>query len=105
MIYELAYRHIEDPAHWRRAVVLASILDSAANANFSVRAQVMVDKINGQRIERLSDIPKAFAAGTGPEAIIDFLPDHHFEVIRKDEAEKANPDILETYRVPAQSRL
>ena len=48
---------------------------------------------------------KRFAATTGQDAIIEFLPDHHFEVIRKDDAEKANPDILGTYLVPAQSRL
>jgi PDZ domain len=65
----------------------------------------MVDKINGMTINQLSDVPKAFAATTGPDAIVEFLPDHHFEVIRKDDAEKANPDILDTYRVPAQSRL
>jgi S1-C subfamily serine protease len=106
LIYELAYRHLEDPAHWRpEPVVLASILDSPVNANFSVRGQIMVDTINGQRINQLSDVPKAFAANNGPLAIIDFLPDHHFEVIRKDEAEKENPDILDIYRVPAQSRL
>jgi S1-C subfamily serine protease len=106
LIYELAYRHIEDPTHWRpEPVVLASILDSAVNANFSVRGQALIDTINGQRIERLSDVPKAFAAGTGPDALIDFLPDHHFEVIRKADAEKATPDILDIYRVPAQSRL
>jgi S1-C subfamily serine protease len=106
LIYELAYRHIEDPAHWRpEPVVLASILDHSVNANFSVRGQAMVDTINGMRIERLSDVPKAFAAGTGPDAIIDFLPDHHFEVLRKDDAEKALPEILDTYQVPAQSRL
>ena len=106
LIYELAYRHIEDPAHWRpEPVVLASILDSAVNANFTTRGQAMVDTINGQRIERLSDVPKAFAAGTGPLAIIDFLPDHHFEVINRDDAAKATPDILDIYRVPAQSRL
>jgi hypothetical protein len=106
LIYELAYRHTEDPKNWRpEPVVLASILDSAVNANFSVRGQAMVDTINGIRINRLSDVPKAFAAGTGPDAIIDFLPDHHFEVIRKDDAEKATADILATYSVPAQSRL
>lgn len=106
LIYELAYRHMEDPEHWRsEPVVLASILDHAVNANFTTRGQMMVDKINGMRIERLSDVPKAFAATTGQDAIIEFLPDHHFEVIRKDDAEKATPDILETYRVPAQSRL
>jgi hypothetical protein len=106
LIYELVYRHIEDPTHWRpEPVVLASILDHAVNANFTTRGQAMVDKINGLRIDKMSDVPKAFAATTGPDAIIEFLPDHHFEVIRKDDAEKANPEILDTYRVPAQSRL
>jgi S1-C subfamily serine protease len=106
LIYELAYRHVEDPEHWRpEPVVLASILDDPVNATFAVRGQVMVDKINGMRIEKLSDVPKAFAATTGPDAVIEFLPDHHFEVIRKADAEKATPDILDTYRVPAQSRL
>ncbi len=106
LIFELAYRHVEDPDHWRpQAVVLASILDHAVNANFTTRGMTMVDKINGQPINQLSDVPKAFAATTGPDAIIEFLPDHHFEVIRKDDAEKYNQEILDTYRVPAQSRL
>jgi S1-C subfamily serine protease len=106
LIYELAYRHIEDPEHWRaEPVVLASILDHSVNANLAVRGHVMVDKINGLRIERLSDVPKAFAAGTGSDDIIEFLPDHHFEVLRRNDAVKANPDILDTYQVPAQSRL
>jgi hypothetical protein len=65
----------------------------------------MVDKINGIRIDRLADVPKAFAAGSGPDATIEFLPDHHFEVISKDEAEKQTADILDTYGVHAQSRL
>jgi S1-C subfamily serine protease len=106
LIYELVYRHLEDPKHWRpESVVLASILDNSVNVNFTTRGQVMVDKINGIRIEHLSDVPKAFAAATGPDSIIEFLPDHHFEVIRKDAAEKATSDILDIYRVPAQSRL
>jgi len=105
LIYELAYRHVEDPKHWRpEPVVLASILDHPVNANFTTRGQAMVDKINGMKINQLSDVPKAFAATSGPDAIIEFLPDHHFEVIRKDDAEKANATILDTYRVPAQSR-
>ncbi len=106
LIYELVYRHLEKPKEWRpQPVVLASILDAPVNANFSTRGQAMVDKINGIRIEHLSDVPKAFAAATGPDSIIEFLPDHHFEVIKKDEAEKATQQILDTYSVPAQSRL
>ena len=106
LIYELVYRHLEDPAHWRpEPVVLASILDHPVNANLTTRGQVMVDKINGVRIEHLTDVPKAFAAATGPYDIIEFLPDHHFEVIDHAAADKATPDILSTYSVPAQSRL
>ncbi len=106
LIYELIYRHTEDPDHWRpQPVVLASILDNAVNANLTTRGQIMIDKINGMTINTLADVPKAFALNNGPDAIIEFLPDHHFEVIRKDAAEKANPSILATYSVPAQSRL
>jgi S1-C subfamily serine protease len=106
LIYELAYRHLESPKIWRpEPVVLASILDHPVNANFATRGQAMVDTINGIRIEHLSDVPKAFAAAKGADSIIEFLPDHHFEVIRTADAEKANPAILNTYSVPAQSRL
>jgi S1-C subfamily serine protease len=106
LIYELIYRHLEDPEHWRpQPVVLSSILDNEVNANLSTRGQALVDKINGQRIDSLSDVPKAFAAATGPFDVVEFLPDHHFEVLRHDDAQKATPGILSTYSVPAQSRL
>jgi S1-C subfamily serine protease len=106
LIYELVYRHLEDPEHWRpQPVVLSSILDNEVNANLSTRGQALVDKINGQRIEQLSDVPKAFAAAKGPFDVVEFMPDHHFEVLKHDDAQKATPDILGTYSVPAQSRL
>ncbi len=106
LIYELIYRHLEDPERWRpQPVVLSSILDNEVNANMSTRGQALVDKINGQRIDSLSDVPKAFAAATGPFDIVEFLPDHHFEVLRHDDAQKATPGILSTYSVPAQARL
>ncbi|HUB67145.1 MAG TPA: trypsin-like peptidase domain-containing protein [Candidatus Methylacidiphilales bacterium] len=106
LIYELFYRHLEDPAHWRpEPVVLASILDHPVNANFTVRGEAMIDKINGVTINRLTDVPKALASTSGNDILIEFLPDHHFEVMHKDEAEKANSEILATYAVPSQSRL
>ena len=105
LIYELVYRHLEDPTHWRRQpVVLSSILPHEINADLTTRGQALIDKINGVRIEQLSDVPKAFAAAKGPFDVIDFLPDHHFEVLKHDDAQKATSDILATYSVPAQSR-
>jgi S1-C subfamily serine protease len=106
LIYELVYRHLEDPEHWRpQPVVLSSILDNEVNANLSTRGEALVDKINGQRIDQLSDVPKAFAAAKGPFDVVEFMPDHHFEVLKHDDAQKATADILSTYSVPAQSRL
>jgi S1-C subfamily serine protease len=112
LIYELIYRHLEKPKEWRpQPVVLASILNAPVNASIGTRGQAMVDKINGVRIEKLSDVPAAFAAAKGADSIIEFMPDHHFEVINTVEAEKATPAILRTYSVlgpdgqPAQSRL
>jgi S1-C subfamily serine protease len=106
LIYELLYRHLEDPEHWRpQPVVMSSILDAEVNANLSTRGQALVDKINGQEIRQLSDVPKAFAAVKGPYDVVEFFPDHHFEVLLHDDAVKALSDILTTYSVPAQSRL
>jgi S1-C subfamily serine protease len=105
LIYELVYRHLEDPTHWRRQpVVLSSILPHDVNANLTTRGQTLVDKINGVHIEQLSDVPKAFAAAKGPFDVVEFLPDHHFEVLKHEDAQKATADVLATYRVPAQSR-
>jgi S1-C subfamily serine protease len=106
LIYELVYRHLEDPEHWRpQPVVLSSVLDNEVNANMSTRGQALVDKINGQVIKQLSDVPAAFAAAKGPFDVVEFFPDHHFEVLLHDQASKAMPDILNTYRIPTQSRL
>jgi S1-C subfamily serine protease len=105
LIYELVYRHLEDPTHWRhQPVVLTSILEHEVNANMTTRGEALVDKINGVRIEQLSDVPKAFAAAKGPYDVVEFMPDHHFEVLKHADAQKATPDILTTYSVPAQSR-
>ncbi len=106
LIYELLYRHLEDPAHWRpQPVVLSSILDHNVNANLTTRNQALVDKINGLRIETLADVPKAFQAAKGGYDVVEFMHDHHFEVLRHDDAQKALDDIMATYSVPAQSRL
>ena len=106
MIYELYYRHNEDEANWRpEPVVLTSILDNAVNADFHTRGRALVESINGMQIKALSDVPKAFAAGDGLLDIIEFLPDHHFEVLDHLAAARANSTILDLYSVPEEKRL
>ena len=97
---ELVYRWIEKPETARpEPVVLASILPHPVNANFKIRARVLVDKINGIRIDRLADVPRAFESGTNAQHIIEFRPDNQFECLDKVEAEKVNAAILKTYGV------
>jgi hypothetical protein len=100
LVNELVGRWIEEPETARpEPVVLASILPHTVNANFKVRARVLVDKINGIRIDRLTDVVRAFESGTNAQHLIEFRPENLVECLDKAEAEKANAAILKTYGV------
>jgi S1-C subfamily serine protease len=107
LMYELFYRKNESPSTARtEPVVLASVLAHPVNANIGVRAHALVDTINGIRIDKLEDVPKAFEANNGKEQhLITFQPSHTIEAIDKSAADQASPEILKTYGVPSDRRL
>jgi hypothetical protein len=106
LVYELFYRRHEKPDTVRpEPVVLAGLLTHPVNANFNVRGRVLVDKINGVRIERLEDVIRAFGAGTGGQDLIEFVGKQGFECLDREEAAAANAMILRTYGVPNDRRL
>jgi hypothetical protein len=106
LVYELHYRRQEDPASARpQPVVLASILSHAVNANFSIRGRALVDRINGVRIEKLEDVPRAFEGHTAAQHAIEFLPERQLECLDREEADRASADILKTYGVVKDRRL
>ena len=104
--YELYYRRYETPAIARsEPIVLASILADPINANFTTRNRVLVDKINGIRIEKLEDVVRALGSSTNAQDMIEFLPNHGFECLDRSEVAKANTKILQTYGIPKDRRL
>jgi S1-C subfamily serine protease len=107
LMYELFYRKHESPSTARtEPVVLASVLADAVNANIGVRAHALIDTINGIRIDKLEDVPRAFESNTEKaEHLIKFQPSHTIEAINKAAADRASAEILKTYGVPSDRRL
>jgi S1-C subfamily serine protease len=104
--YELNYHRHEDPETARpEPVVLADVLADAVNANFRVRGRVLVDRINGVRIEKLEDVVRAFETNAGAYDVIEFLPNHSLECLARAEVADANARILKTYGIPQDRRL
>jgi S1-C subfamily serine protease len=106
LVYELYYRRHETPDKARpEPIVLASILASPVNANFSTRGRALVNKVNNVRIEKLEDLVAAFENSTNEFHALEFLPSHGLDCMDRAQAEKANPKILETYGIPQDRRL
>ena len=106
LTYELFYRSREEPKLVREEpVVLSSVLADAVNANFRVRSRVLVDRINGMRIEKMSDAIRAFETSTNTFDVIEFIKSRQFECLDHAEALRANDKILKTYGVPRDRQL
>jgi hypothetical protein len=104
--YELYYRRHESPATARpEPIVLAAVLADPVNANLSTRSRVLVDKVNGIRIEKLEDVVRAFETTTNAHHIVEFLPNHTFDCLDRADTEKANSKILQTYGIAKDRRL
>lgn len=107
LFYELFYRRHEQPETARtEPIVLAAMLPHAVNANFDVRGRVLVDKINGIRIDKLEDVIRAFetAPADGQDSLL-LGADRHLEALDRAEVRAANPDILKEYGIAKDRRL
>ena len=106
LVYELYYRRFESPATARpEPVVLSSVLADGVNANVATRGRLLVDQINGIRIEKLEDAVRAFQTNTNAFDSIEFLPNHSLECLDRTEVARANARILKTYGIPKDRRL
>lgn len=107
LFFELFYRRHESPETARsEPIVLAALLPHAVNANFDVRGRVLVDSINGIRIDRLEDVIRAFetAPADGQDALL-LGNDKHLEALDRAEVRAANADILKEYGIAKDRRL
>lgn len=106
IVAELYYRRDMEPEKKRREpVMLADVLTHPVNANFEIKGRVMVDKVNGIRIEALEDVVRAFESNQGAQHVIEFSPMNHLEGLDRAQAEQANPDILKQFGISTDRRL
>ena len=75
------------------------------NVNFEVKGQVMVDKINGIRIDKLEDVIRAFEEHEGDQHMLEFSPMNHLEGLNRELADQANPMILRQFNIRSDRRL
>lgn len=106
MVYELYYRRHESPATARpEPIVLSSTLAHPVNANIRISTRVVVDRINGTRIERLDDVIRAIETATNTHHVFEFLPNQALETIDRQAADAAQADILKSYALSSDRRL
>ncbi len=106
ILYELYYRKKSDPDNARpEPIMLAATLAHPVNANMRVRGRVMVDQINGKKIDRLEDAIDALENATTPFLNLRFIGSYGFETLHAEDAATANQSILNTYGVVNDRRL
>ncbi|HKK18994.1 MAG TPA: hypothetical protein VJ952_09975 [Opitutales bacterium] len=88
-------------------VVLSGILPDDYNLGYEELRYVLVDEINGRKIENLGDIEVALAEVEGKYHRIRFMPDERIQHIVLDAVamEAATSRILQNYRIPSGSQL
>ncbi|MEN9840768.1 MAG: hypothetical protein RL376_568, partial [Verrucomicrobiota bacterium] len=101
-------RALEEPNTVRpEPIVLAAVLPHPVNADFSVRGAVLVNRINGVRIERLEDVIRALAENQGERHVLEFDGPEHgpMEALNRAAAAAAHAEILRTYGITSDQRL
>lgn len=108
LLHTLHHLPSEDPAAARpEPVVLAGILPHAVNADLGIRGRVLVNQINGVRIERLEDVKRALEQHTGERHLFEFDGPEHgpLEALDRQAAAAAHAEILRTYSIVSDQRL
>jgi S1-C subfamily serine protease len=106
LFYELYYHLAEDPKTARpEPIVIATVLADAVNANMSIRARSLVNKINGVRIEKMEDAIRAFESNTNKYDYIEYMPHNNVECLEHAEVSAARARIMRTYGLASDRRL
>jgi S1-C subfamily serine protease len=108
LLYTLHNLPLENPEAARpEPVVLAGILPHAVNADIGIRGRLLVDRINGVRIERLEDVKRALGEHTGARHLIEFsrAQEGPIESFDRVAAAAAHAEILRNYNIVSDQRL
>ena len=89
----------------RERVVLLRRLDHPVNANFAWYRNQVIERVNGREIDSLESLVDAIETHDGDYHFIEFANYRRFEVLGREEAERANADILEGYGITRDRNL
>jgi S1-C subfamily serine protease len=100
LLYELFYKRNAEPEEVRsEPIMLSTVLSHPVNANMDIKGRVLVESINGIRIDSLEDVVRALEDHEGSHHVIEFGERLGFDCLDRNEAEKANDAILQTYGI------
>ena len=107
--FRLNYYNNEEPTKERPALVLLSqVLPDPFNISYQDQKFLVVDKVNGQRVSRLSDLQAALQKPIDGSHILEFVPGDnvHRIVLGAGDAEReATARVLQRYNIPAAARI
>jgi S1-C subfamily serine protease len=103
--YEYASRAFAELDRLNSTVVLLRRLDHPVNVHMTWSSQAVVERVNDTPIRSLSDLVKAVESNRDEFHVFEFAYFGRFEVMRRDDADRAHPEILERFGVIEDRRL
>lgn len=105
VLYQLFYRATQDEAGARATpIVLSKVLKHSSNVDFGVYTKSVLTRLNGQEIHSMQDLRDALDVGEDDYHRFEFLSGR-VEALRRDAAEQANIELLQTYQIPHAYRI
>ncbi len=103
--YEYSSRAFAEPERMNSTVVLLRRLDHPVNVDMTWSSQAVVERVNDRPIRSLVDLVEALESNRDPFHVFEFAYFGRFEVMRREAADRAHPEILERFGIVGDRRL
>jgi hypothetical protein len=103
--YEHSSRAFADLERLNSTVVLLRRLDHPVNVQMTWSSQAVVERVNDRPIRSLTDLVEAVESNREEFHVFEFSYFGRFEVMRREDADRAHPEILERFGVVEDRRL
>ena len=103
--YEYSSRAFAEPERLDNTVVLLRRLDHPVNVHMTWSGQAVLERVNDRPIRSLTDLVEAVESNREEFHVFEFAYFGRFEVMRREDADRAHPEILERFGVAEDRRL
>ncbi len=103
--YEYSSRAFAEPERMNKTILLLRRLDHPVNVRMTWSGQAVVERVNGRRIRGLTDLVEAVEGNREEFHVFEFAYFGRFEVMRREDADRAHPEILQRFGVVRDRRL